>query len=627
MSRHLAPEDLLEHTAWMTTLARSLVVDEGEAEDIVQQTVVEVVERRQEMPRSLAAWLRGVVRNRVRKEHRSKLRRRRRELAVARPERLTSTPADLVERAEMHRLVVDRVLALPEPYREAVLLRYFENLGADEVARRQDVPLATARTRLQRGLDRLRRDLDRYHGGDRGQWLTALLPLAGIGTAGSLGGTATAEASAGATACQSAAFSAAQGSLQGLATGGLIVTQNTALTVVVLTAATLVIGGVIGRYTGRIDSEGAKERFQLVEAEKVSDLESRLAAARAELNSAKAERARLAEEKAGLAARVESLDGELKAEREKAVADATSAERELPLAFGKYAGLESLANADWPELGGAVKAMNGLLLELFASLGKGEPVSPEMQKKIAEENNKLVRLAAGVMGKIPTHAPFNGEFSHPLLLANLMSAVLDESGVPLTKAQREAVARVGVGYDTEYDLLQEGYTQETSELEKMVDEVALKHEHMSRIRQALTPEQHDAALPPDLVDRMQFDVLSPGVSTILTAQPKSFQSAEEARSQFQTKLMKELGIDEQLAASLNEPFDDWQREVEPLLAPRPGNQGPPRLDQALLAAQAQVSLLKKLLAAPGLDDKARAAILALRTWVVPQVSEKEKQEE
>ena len=31
------PEDLLEHTGWMRTLARSLVVDEFSAEDIIQE--------------------------------------------------------------------------------------------------------------------------------------------------------------------------------------------------------------------------------------------------------------------------------------------------------------------------------------------------------------------------------------------------------------------------------------------------------------------------------------------------------------------------------------------------------------------------------------------------------------
>jgi RNA polymerase sigma-70 factor (ECF subfamily) len=624
VSPYLRPEDLLEHTAWMTTLARGLVLDEGEAEDLVQQALVEVAERRPDRPRSLFGWLRSVVQNQARKAHRSQLRRRGRELAAARPERLTATPADVVERAEMHRLVVDRVLALPEPYREAVLLRYFEELSAAEVAERQDVPLATARTRLQRGLERLRRELDAVHGGDRGQWLSALLPIAGVGKAPALAGGSTgsaASASVGA-AWQSAGTSAAgQVGLQALTTGGLIVSQKMVLTTVLLSAASLVVGGVIGRYVGRMDREEVKAHFQLVEGKKVADLEAQLASAKASLKSAEAERARLKEENDGLAVKVAGLDGELKAERDKAAAVSAPEKHQLALAFGKYADLEGLAGADWPEMGGAVTAMTSLLLELFTGLEKGEPLNPELQKKIQEENTKLVRLAAGIMGKIPTHALTNGEFSHPLVLSNLLSAALEESGVPLTPAQKKALVQAGAGYDAAYERLQTGYTKETTELEKMVDELALKHEHIGKARQALTPEQQEAVLPPTLRDRMQIDILSPGVSTILSAQPKTFPSAAEARSQYQARMIKDLGIDAQLAASLSEPFDAWQEEVATLLAPRAGGQTPPRLDEALIAARAEVNLLRKLLATPGLSDQARAAILGRRGWIVPQVSE------
>ena len=184
------------------------------------------------------------------------------------------------------------------------------------------------------------------------------------------------------------------------------------------------------------------------------------------------------------------------------------------------------------------------------------------------------------------------------------------------------MARAGAGYDDEYDRLQQGYTKETPELEKLVDELGLKHDHTNKYRGMLTPAQQSAALPPDLVGRMQFDVLSPGVSTILSAQPQSYASAEEARSKFQKKLLNKLGIDAQLTGSLDEPFDAWQRDVESLLEPQTGSHGPPRLDQALLAARAEVSLLKKLLSTPGIDDRARAAILALREWVVPVVTAK-----
>jgi hypothetical protein len=129
--------------------------------------------------------------------------------------------------------------------------------------------------------------------------------------------------------------------------------------------------------------------------------------------------------------------------------------------------------------------MNGLFLELLASLEKGEPISQEMQAKIAAENGKLVRLAAGVLGKIPTHALANGEFSHPLVLANLLNAVLDDSGFPLTKAQKDAISRIGGGYDDAYERLQQGYTKDTPELEKVVDELS-SADQMNRMRSTLS---------------------------------------------------------------------------------------------------------------------------------------------
>ena len=42
------------------------------------------------------------------------------------------------------------VLALPEPYRGTVLLRYYEEASLREIAERQAAPLETVRTRLRR---------------------------------------------------------------------------------------------------------------------------------------------------------------------------------------------------------------------------------------------------------------------------------------------------------------------------------------------------------------------------------------------------------------------------------------------------------------------------------------------
>jgi RNA polymerase sigma-70 factor (ECF subfamily) len=615
----LEPEELLRHTGWMTALARGLVLDEGRAQDVVQQAFVEILERAPERPRSTAAWLGTVVRNLARRDHRSSARRIRRETAAARRE--STTPIDVVERVELHRLVVDRVLALPEPYREAVLLRYFEDLSVAGVAERQGVPLPTARSRLQRSLDRLRRELDRVHGGDRARWLPAVAMLAGLeAVAVSSPASAAAGTSIGTTSSPAALAGTVPAGLKTFALGGVIVTSKSVMTIAALNVAILFLGGAIGRYLTQMSPEEAKARFELIEAEKLAGLESRFTELQAAFEAAEADRRRLESEKDGLAARVESLASELEGERKKGETT-PGLQRKLGLAFGSFAELEALANADWREIAGAIKALNGLFLEVLEAQQKGEPLSPELQQRLAEENGKLMHFYTGLMGKLPTHAVWSGEYTHPLVLANLFGAVLDESGLPLTSAQKAAVERAGGGFDAAYDQLQKAYTADTPLLEKMADELALKEDYTRRFHELLSSEQLDVVLPPELRNRTQYNLLSPAAAT-LSAQTTEYTSAEDARSRFQQKLLQDIGIDPAMASTFDTSFAAWQEELASLLVPRTAADGPPTFEHMLLAAKAEAALLKQLLATPGLSEKMRAAIIARQAWTVPYVTAK-----
>jgi hypothetical protein len=62
-------------------------------------------------------------------------------------------------------------MELPEPFKAAILLRYYEDLSPHAIAKRVDAPLETVRARLKRGLQKLRRRLDEDHGGDGRSWV------------------------------------------------------------------------------------------------------------------------------------------------------------------------------------------------------------------------------------------------------------------------------------------------------------------------------------------------------------------------------------------------------------------------------------------------------------------------
>src|SRR5258705_644359 len=97
-----------------------------------------------------------------------------REKVAATPDAVPSAE-EVLERETARRGLVEAVFKLEEPYRSALVLRYFEDLPPREVARRLKVPVETARTRIKRGLEMLRARLSRGNGPGRSVWCVALV--------------------------------------------------------------------------------------------------------------------------------------------------------------------------------------------------------------------------------------------------------------------------------------------------------------------------------------------------------------------------------------------------------------------------------------------------------------------
>lgn len=191
MSQNPKPnvEQLLSHTRWVRALAFSLVREDDVADDVTQEVVRVWLDRPPTDPSGVRGWLATVVRRTVWRRFRDERRRLHRERKGARAEALPSA-TELSEQLELQKQLADSVLALPEVYRKVILLRYYEGLSAAEIARRTGIADGTIRVQLKRGLAKLREQLDREHGGDRGVWrgaLLAFLPSSGSRTAGGAG--------------------------------------------------------------------------------------------------------------------------------------------------------------------------------------------------------------------------------------------------------------------------------------------------------------------------------------------------------------------------------------------------------------------------------------------------------
>lgn len=170
-------ETLLLDRDFVYTLARSLISEADRAEDAAQETVAAAWLRppREEHVRG---WLRAVILNFYKSGARADARRADREHLAAKSNRIPST-AQVVEREEARRRVVEAVLALEEPYRSVILARYFNHLAPREISAELKIPVATIHTRLKRALQMLRARLG-------GECLLSLAPIAVLAPGSSL---------------------------------------------------------------------------------------------------------------------------------------------------------------------------------------------------------------------------------------------------------------------------------------------------------------------------------------------------------------------------------------------------------------------------------------------------------
>ena len=166
---------LLAEDQWIRRLAARLVGDPAAADDLAQEAYLTALSSAA-APRSARAWLGGVVRNLWRDRARSGARRARRERIAARPE-ATPSSAELAAEVEIRKRVADAVLALDEPLRSTVVLRFFRDRSLPSISAADGVSVSTVHARLERALAQLRAELDRAHGG-REAWAALLIPLA-----------------------------------------------------------------------------------------------------------------------------------------------------------------------------------------------------------------------------------------------------------------------------------------------------------------------------------------------------------------------------------------------------------------------------------------------------------------
>jgi RNA polymerase sigma factor (sigma-70 family) len=169
--------DFQRHGQWLQRLASGLVLDASEADDLLQEAWLAAAGAVHRPAPPGRAWLAGVLSNVARTARRSAGRRRARESrAVAQQLERSALAVTSEERVAREQHLLALVATLPEPQRDAVVARFFDDLSPAAIARRDGLSVDAVKSRLKRGLEALRARIEQEQCGLHGLalWLAPL---------------------------------------------------------------------------------------------------------------------------------------------------------------------------------------------------------------------------------------------------------------------------------------------------------------------------------------------------------------------------------------------------------------------------------------------------------------------
>ncbi|GHA75385.1 RNA polymerase sigma factor SigZ [Pontibacter akesuensis] len=145
----------LEYEAQLKGFVQKRVKDKAEADDILQQLYLKLYKNCEQLEEvnNLKAWLYQVTRNTVLDFYRSTARRQ-----SLNPEVEMHEPEELPEKArqDVEALVEPLINLLPIEYAEALRLSELEGMSQKEVAARLGISYSGAKSRVQRGREKLK---------------------------------------------------------------------------------------------------------------------------------------------------------------------------------------------------------------------------------------------------------------------------------------------------------------------------------------------------------------------------------------------------------------------------------------------------------------------------------------
>jgi RNA polymerase sigma-70 factor (sigma-E family) len=152
----------------LVRLARLFVDDRNAAEDLVQEAFIRLARSAHRIaePAKAPAYLRSIVLNLARDHNRRGLMSMRHHLPF---DDHAASVEDAITLREDQQRVIDALRELPHRQRDCLVLRYYDELGIDDISSTLGISRNSVKTHLQRALAALERTLDVHEDEDAGE--------------------------------------------------------------------------------------------------------------------------------------------------------------------------------------------------------------------------------------------------------------------------------------------------------------------------------------------------------------------------------------------------------------------------------------------------------------------------
>ncbi len=517
-------------------------------------------------------------------------------------------PIDRLERVERTDRLHAAIRRLPRKEREIVLLTHVAGLSHATAADVLGMPRATLTWHLVRARERLRRALRDTNEGIRAG-LAALAPAAPFAGGDAAGTGAWADVA------------------QTLAEGVVMTSKWTVVGGLALSVGLGAVAGVSADRAGWLDSTGgegvtaesAVGRAGGMGSEAGGDAASgpspvddtpelRGADLAGRLSIVEAENARLRVEAEELRARIAATESDAEARRP-------------TFTFGAAGRLEGVREADWAALAMSSDIVNHSIRAVADHKARGESPPRDLLVALQQNVEKMRTYEYAVLDRLPTSAKFNGEFTHPITIANLVAGTLERAGRPLTEAQIAAISELGERFERDHDAARARFPEGTLRTERILDEMRRKARFLADVLAVLDDEQRRIASPPETRNVAGLDLLCPTLMVVHTNAVLPGANDDAVVAKARTLLLTRLSLDPEEAAILDEPLARWRATWgDRLRVPAPLHRaGHYTLDQALEAGELTLSLYRDLLTTGLPSDAARAAIVSDPGFLVPRL--------